>query len=97
THHALANSTQRVRYFNSGCWTELPCTYLTVRDGSVRIHTFGGPGTVVVGGHTVREMQLNSKPDGGDNLPLSSVLSQEASVRSPGRTSDDALVMTALR
>jgi UDP-2,3-diacylglucosamine pyrophosphatase LpxH len=29
-----------VQYFNSGSWTELPCTYLTVADGEVRLHEF---------------------------------------------------------
>lgn len=29
-----------VAYFNSGCWTELPGTYLTVRDGAVELHEF---------------------------------------------------------
>jgi UDP-2,3-diacylglucosamine pyrophosphatase LpxH len=41
THHALANPTKDVHYFNSGCWTELPCTYLTVAQGRVCMHTFG--------------------------------------------------------
>ena len=29
-----------IAYYNSGCWTELPCTYLTVADGAVRLHEF---------------------------------------------------------
>ena len=40
THHAEADAGGPVAYFNSGCWTELPCTYLTVRDGAVRLHEF---------------------------------------------------------
>jgi UDP-2,3-diacylglucosamine pyrophosphatase LpxH len=40
THHAEADTGGPVAYFNSGCWTELPCTYLTVRDGAVRLHEF---------------------------------------------------------
>ncbi len=40
THHAEADAGRPVAYFNSGCWTELPCTYLTVRDGAVRLHEF---------------------------------------------------------
>jgi UDP-2,3-diacylglucosamine pyrophosphatase LpxH len=40
THAAVAHTEQPVAYFNSGCWTELPCTYLTVAEGVVRLHTF---------------------------------------------------------
>ena len=29
-----------VEYFNSGCWTECPCTFLTVARGDVRMRTF---------------------------------------------------------
>jgi len=40
THQAVSDPTQEVHYFNSGCWTELPCTYLTVRDGRIDLCTF---------------------------------------------------------
>jgi UDP-2,3-diacylglucosamine pyrophosphatase LpxH len=40
THAAQAERTGDVRYFNSGCWTELPCTYLTVAAGNVALHLF---------------------------------------------------------
>ena len=40
THVAAAHADQPITYFNSGCWTELPCTYLTVADGAVRLHHF---------------------------------------------------------
>ncbi len=40
THSACASIDRDVPYFNSGCWTELPCTYLTVSDGSVRVQVF---------------------------------------------------------
>ncbi|HEV3263425.1 MAG TPA: metallophosphoesterase family protein [Gemmataceae bacterium] len=40
THHAVDAGTGQVHYFNSGCWTELPCSYLTVADGRVELHTF---------------------------------------------------------
>jgi hypothetical protein len=29
-----------VQYVNSGCWTELPATWLEVRGGEVRIHKY---------------------------------------------------------
>jgi UDP-2,3-diacylglucosamine pyrophosphatase LpxH len=38
THVAVARTEQPVRYYNSGCWTELPCGYLTVQAGVVRVH-----------------------------------------------------------
>ncbi len=40
THHAVANTEGDVHYFNSGCWTELPCTYLTVDRGAVELCVF---------------------------------------------------------
>jgi UDP-2,3-diacylglucosamine pyrophosphatase LpxH len=29
-----------IGYFNSGCWTELPCSYLTIFDGEVKLRHF---------------------------------------------------------
>jgi UDP-2,3-diacylglucosamine pyrophosphatase LpxH len=40
THVPVAEVDQPVPYFNSGSWTELPCTYLTVRDGVVTLNEF---------------------------------------------------------
>jgi UDP-2,3-diacylglucosamine pyrophosphatase LpxH len=40
THAAVALTEQPIPYFNSGCWTELPCTYLTVKEGVVTLHDF---------------------------------------------------------
>ncbi len=37
THHPVANTSGPVHYFNSGCWTEKPCHYLTVRDGVIEL------------------------------------------------------------
>jgi UDP-2,3-diacylglucosamine pyrophosphatase LpxH len=39
-HVALAITSQPIPYFNSGCWTELPCAYLTVSDGDVALRSF---------------------------------------------------------
>ena len=39
THHAMTDRSGDVHYFNSGCWTEVPCTYLTVADGLIEIKT----------------------------------------------------------
>jgi UDP-2,3-diacylglucosamine pyrophosphatase LpxH len=40
THHAVVNLEGPVEYYNSGCWTELPCSYLTVADGCVEVCYF---------------------------------------------------------
>jgi UDP-2,3-diacylglucosamine pyrophosphatase LpxH len=41
THHAVAKCESPIAYYNSGCWTELPCTFLTVRNGQIELHSFG--------------------------------------------------------
>ena len=40
THAPVVEHHPQVTYFNSGCWTELPCTYLTVANGQVQLHEF---------------------------------------------------------
>ena len=40
THLPVANNTSPVQYYNSGCWTEKPCHYLTVLDGVVELHSY---------------------------------------------------------
>ena len=40
THLAQMHTEQPIAYHNSGCWTELPCHYLTVANGIVRLHPF---------------------------------------------------------
>jgi UDP-2,3-diacylglucosamine pyrophosphatase LpxH len=47
THVATTNRNGPVAYYNSGCWTELPCTYLAVQDGRVEVLTFVPETTVV--------------------------------------------------
>ena len=37
THHPTVVSREGVTYYNSGCWTERPCHYLTVRGGVVEL------------------------------------------------------------
>ena len=37
THKALEKTKQSPAYYNSGCWTDLPCTYITVNEGEVKI------------------------------------------------------------
>ena len=43
THHAEAVTNGRIRYFNSGCWTELPGTYLTIQNGDVELRSWEDP------------------------------------------------------
>lgn len=40
THLAVSKENSGIRYFNSGCWTERPCTYLTVVEGLIRLHSW---------------------------------------------------------
>lgn len=40
THQAVVNCAADIHYFNSGCWTETPPTYLSVVNGVVRLETF---------------------------------------------------------
>jgi len=42
THLAIGskNKTRGIEYFNSGCWTETPCTFLTVSNGLVQLRLF---------------------------------------------------------
>jgi UDP-2,3-diacylglucosamine pyrophosphatase LpxH len=40
THHAAGSESRGVAYFNSGCWTERPGTYLEVRGGAVLLREY---------------------------------------------------------
>lgn len=40
THHAVSHTEGPIAYYNSGCWTELPCQYLTVQAGVVEVRAF---------------------------------------------------------
>ncbi|MGH7175173.1 MAG: UDP-2,3-diacylglucosamine diphosphatase [Minisyncoccia bacterium] len=40
--HMEAEVPGEVSYYNSGCWTERPCTFLQIADGSVRLHRYNG-------------------------------------------------------
>jgi UDP-2,3-diacylglucosamine pyrophosphatase LpxH len=43
THVAVTHTAQPIPYFNSGCWTELPGTYLTASNGTLLLHSFETP------------------------------------------------------
>ncbi len=41
THLAMELNQRPVSYYNSGCWTEKPCTYLILDKGQVTLHSYG--------------------------------------------------------
>ncbi|NBT57351.1 UDP-2,3-diacylglucosamine diphosphatase [bacterium] len=40
THLATEDANGEVLYYNGGCWTESPCSYISVSDGTIKIHHF---------------------------------------------------------
>jgi UDP-2,3-diacylglucosamine pyrophosphatase LpxH len=40
THLPVANTDGPIQYFNSGCWTEKPCHFLTVLNGKVEVRSY---------------------------------------------------------
>ncbi|MFZ2226368.1 MAG: UDP-2,3-diacylglucosamine diphosphatase [Candidatus Moraniibacteriota bacterium] len=40
THRALERKSHDIHYYNSGCWTDTPCTYITIDDNDVKIHEY---------------------------------------------------------
>lgn len=38
THKAMEKKNKNLRYFNSGCWTDNPCAYITIDEKDIRIH-----------------------------------------------------------
>ena len=38
SHLATCDNSEKIEYYNSGCWTENPCSYLTIKDGIVEIN-----------------------------------------------------------
>lgn len=40
THIATTCLEQKVEYFNSGCWTESACNYISIKDGELKINLF---------------------------------------------------------
>jgi UDP-2,3-diacylglucosamine pyrophosphatase LpxH len=37
THKAMKKSKQGVRYYNSGCWTDTPCSYITINEKEIEV------------------------------------------------------------
>ena len=42
THLASLDQSQRVAYYNCGCWTEHPCTYVVVENGEIEFRHWSG-------------------------------------------------------
>jgi len=40
THLSITEEIDDVWYYNSGCWTELPCNYIEIKQGTVEIKNF---------------------------------------------------------
>ena len=40
THIATTCLEQKIEYFNSGCWTESICNYISIKDGELKINSF---------------------------------------------------------
>lgn len=40
THKALEKSRDHIRYFNSGCWTDSPCTFITIDEKEIEIREY---------------------------------------------------------
>jgi UDP-2,3-diacylglucosamine pyrophosphatase LpxH len=40
THLGLEDNEGKIGYYNSGCWTEEPCTFLTIKDGIIKLNSF---------------------------------------------------------
>jgi UDP-2,3-diacylglucosamine pyrophosphatase LpxH len=40
THRATEKNNHTIKYFNSGCWTDLPCTYISIDREKIEIHEY---------------------------------------------------------
>ena len=40
THKALEKSMGGIKYYNSGCWTDTPCNYITIDEKNIKIHEY---------------------------------------------------------
>jgi UDP-2,3-diacylglucosamine pyrophosphatase LpxH len=38
THLAITDVSGLIHYYNSGCWTDHPCSYISIKDGSIKIN-----------------------------------------------------------
>ena len=40
THYALATEIDSIEYYNSGCWTEVPCSFIGIKNGMLGVNYF---------------------------------------------------------
>lgn len=40
THKPMQKTKDNVTYFNSGCWNDTPCTYITIDEDDIKIHEY---------------------------------------------------------
>jgi UDP-2,3-diacylglucosamine pyrophosphatase LpxH len=40
THQSVECKKDKVEYYNSGCWTEIPCNYISIKDGVIKVNVF---------------------------------------------------------
>lgn len=40
THKAMEKTQGHIHYYNSGCWTDTPCQYITIDRGGIKIHEY---------------------------------------------------------
>lgn len=40
THKALSKNSREINYYNSGCWTDHPCTYVTIDENDIKINEY---------------------------------------------------------
>jgi UDP-2,3-diacylglucosamine pyrophosphatase LpxH len=40
THKALEKNIRQIKYYNAGCWTDAPCTYITIDEKNIQIHEY---------------------------------------------------------
>ncbi|HOW60658.1 MAG TPA: UDP-2,3-diacylglucosamine diphosphatase [Candidatus Moranbacteria bacterium] len=40
THKSIQRKNHKIKYFNSGCWDDTPCSYITINDGGIKIQEY---------------------------------------------------------
>ena len=82
THLAMERNERPVAYYNSGCWTEKPCTYLVLEKGIVTVHSDAEP----VDDSAPTEDQSVGDSSGGTASSGAIGLSASMSIQSPAPT-----------
>lgn len=59
-----------IQYFNSGSWVELPCTFLTVKNGLVELRSFANPEIILKIGLSQEANRQEFTPSGASLVKL---------------------------